>query len=176
MAQTQCSSIATWSNIELLMALPISARRTGGPFMSMPTELQLSVSSHLPYPDALSLKHSCRHFYNIVDTGIRLKVEWLIERVSLHLECPKEGQCILRTDAQFCSTVRPLIEKRRRHEECGGHRGCLVRGGTCRKLSGSWPKSWVLVSRCCTVEMLALLIGLVVTVLATHFAASHEHT
>ncbi|KAM0195291.1 hypothetical protein ACHAPI_006596 [Fusarium lateritium] len=46
-------------------------------FMSLPTEIHLAVSKFLIYPDALSLKHTNAHFYSLVDTGIKLKVEWL---------------------------------------------------------------------------------------------------
>ena len=113
---------------------------------SLPAELQLYISSHLPYPDALSLKHTCRHFYIIVDTGVRLKVSWLIERRQLHLPCPSEGQCLLKSDEAFCSKpVRKLMERRRRHEECGmaGARGCAVGGMECkRKARGRWSANW----------------------------------
>ena len=68
---------------------------------SLPTEIHLAISSYLSYPDALSLKHSSSHFYSLVDTGINLKVEWLVERRSLHLDCPKE-RCDLRSDLHFC--------------------------------------------------------------------------
>ncbi|KAF5023696.1 hypothetical protein F66182_4262 [Fusarium sp. NRRL 66182] len=55
-------------------------------FMSLPTEIHVAISRLLIYPDALSLKHTNAHFYSLVDTGINLKVEWLVERRSLHLE------------------------------------------------------------------------------------------
>ena len=123
---------------------------------SLPAELQLNIASHLPYPDALSLKHTCRHFYVMVDTGVRLKVSWLIERRQLHLPCPSEGKCVLRSDEAFCSkTVRKLMEKRRRHEECGreGEGRCMVGGGQCRKArklgwarntKGYWDWGWLM--------------------------------
>lgn len=70
--------------------------------MSLPTELHLAISTLLIYPDALSLKHTNRHFYNITDTGTRLKVEWLLERRRLHLECPNDRRCDLGSDLRFC--------------------------------------------------------------------------
>ncbi|KAL2691500.1 hypothetical protein Neosp_001886 [[Neocosmospora] mangrovei] len=49
-------------------------------FMALPTEIHLAISRMLIYPDALSLKHTNAHFYSLVDTGVNLKVEWLVER------------------------------------------------------------------------------------------------
>ncbi|KAI8946268.1 F-box domain-containing protein [Xylaria longipes] len=68
----------------------------------LPTELHLLIAKHLTYPDALSLKHTSRHFFYLVDTGVRLKVAWLMERGSLHLECPNDRHCDLRSDLRFC--------------------------------------------------------------------------
>lgn len=70
--------------------------------MSLPTELHMAISRYLIYPDALSLKHTNRHFYSWVDTGTVLKVEWLLERRSLHLECPNDQRCELGSDLRFC--------------------------------------------------------------------------
>lgn len=67
----------------------------------LPTELHLLITKQLTYPDALSLKHTCRYYYSLVDTGIKLKVAWLMERRSLHLECPNE-RCDLGSDLKFC--------------------------------------------------------------------------
>jgi hypothetical protein len=71
-------------------------------FMSLPTELHLLISKHLIYPDALSLKHTNRHFFNIVYTGVHLKIDWLIERRRLHLDCPNDQKCELGSDLRFC--------------------------------------------------------------------------
>ncbi|KAK7743353.1 hypothetical protein SLS62_010627 [Diatrype stigma] len=71
-------------------------------FNDLPPEIHLAISQRLTYPDALSLKHTCRYFYDLVDTGIRLKVEWLVERHTLHLECPNDRCCDLRSDLKFC--------------------------------------------------------------------------
>lgn len=68
----------------------------------LPPEIQLLISQQLIYPDALSLKHTCRQFYSLVDTGVRLKVEWLVQRRSLHLECPNKTGCDLGSDLRFC--------------------------------------------------------------------------
>lgn len=70
--------------------------------LSLPTELHIAISRYLIYPDALSLKHTNVHFYHLVDTGVRLKVEWLMERRMLHLECPNDRRCDLGSDLRFC--------------------------------------------------------------------------
>ncbi|KAK7403082.1 hypothetical protein QQX98_011147 [Neonectria punicea] len=89
-------------------------------FMSLPTEIHLAISKMLIYPDALSLKHTNAHLYSLVDTGINLKVEWLMERRSLHLECPNDRRCDLGSDLRFCRGSVPLLMQRRReHIEFG---------------------------------------------------------
>lgn len=71
-------------------------------FNSLPPEIHLLVCRELTYPDALSLKHTSRYFYRLVDTGVRLKVAWLMQRRMLHLDCPNDKKCILKTDLEFC--------------------------------------------------------------------------
>ena len=68
----------------------------------LPNELLLLISRNLTYPDALSLKHTSRTFYFLVYTGVKLKIEWLIERRSLHLDCPHDKRCELGSDMRFC--------------------------------------------------------------------------
>jgi len=70
--------------------------------MSLPAELHLLISGLLTYPDALSLKHTNRHFYSFVYAGVNLKIEWLIERRRLHLDCPHDKGCELGSDLRFC--------------------------------------------------------------------------
>lgn len=70
--------------------------------MSLPTELHLTIAQYLTYPDALSLKQTNTHFRSLVRTGIELKVEWLMERRRLHLECPNSHKCDLGSDLRFC--------------------------------------------------------------------------
>lgn len=84
---------------------PESKTMSGPTFGSLPTEIHLLISNQLIYPDALSLKHTCRHFYYLVDTGVRKKVAWLMARRQLHLECPNDkesGRCDLGSDLKFC--------------------------------------------------------------------------
>lgn len=119
--------------------------QSGSALMNLPPELHLAIIAHLPYPDALSLKHSSRYFYGIVYTGINLKIEWLISRRQLHLECPHEGSCLLNSDRNFCrGSVRLLMARRRQHGECEvaeGGRGCLVLGTkTCEWRRSRSPK------------------------------------
>ncbi|KAL2875432.1 hypothetical protein SGCOL_009342 [Colletotrichum sp. CLE4] len=71
-------------------------------FTDLPAEIHLLISKQLIYPDALSLKHTSSYFYYLVDTGVRLKVEWLMERRMLHLECPNDKRCDLGSDLRFC--------------------------------------------------------------------------
>ncbi|PHH86844.1 hypothetical protein CDD83_9681 [Cordyceps sp. RAO-2017] len=98
---------------------------------SLPPEIHLAIAHYLIYPDALSLKHSNRYFYCIVDTGIELKIDWLVERRRLHLECPNDRRCDLGSDLRFCRGSVPLLMQRRReHAECESRPGlgCLVHG------------------------------------------------
>lgn len=111
--------------------------------MGLPTELHLHISSFLPYPDALALKHTCPHFYDLIYTGVHLKVDWLVDRFEQKLECPLE-KCSFRTDESFCNArIRKIMERRRRHLECRRARGgCrVVKGRTCEMdLVPTWLK------------------------------------
>ncbi|KAI5862070.1 hypothetical protein GGS23DRAFT_605978 [Durotheca rogersii] len=118
-------------------------------FVNLPAELHILISQQLTYPDALSLKHANRYFYHLVDTGLKLKVDWLIERRSLHLECPNDRCCDLGSDLKFCrGSVRLLMQRRREHFECESRPGlgCLVYGTKrCahRQQPGFWIKRWL---------------------------------
>ncbi|KAH8680586.1 hypothetical protein BX600DRAFT_1581 [Xylariales sp. PMI_506] len=108
-----------------------TAARPRSGFARLPPEIHLMISQELIYPDALSLKHTCRYFYGVVDTGIKLKVDWLMQRRSLHLECPNDRRCDLGSDLKFCrGSVRLLMQRRREHMECNSRPGlgCLVFG------------------------------------------------
>lgn len=104
------------------------------PILALPLELQLLIFRHLSYPDALALKHTSTHFYNLLNTNVRLKVAWLLERKERGLEWPQK-MCVMKTDAAFCGNgeVREIMENRRAHGECAkGMGGCeVVVGGTC---------------------------------------------
>ncbi|KAK4134480.1 hypothetical protein BT67DRAFT_379939 [Trichocladium antarcticum] len=111
---------------------PAPPNTQSGPTLStLPPELHLLIARHLIYPDALSLKHASRHFYHLVDTGVQLKVEWLMERRLLHLECPSDQRCDLGSDLRFCrGSVKLLMQRRREHIECESRPGlgCLIYG------------------------------------------------
>ncbi|KAI1819235.1 F-box domain-containing protein [Xylaria intraflava] len=99
----------------------------------LPTELHLLIAERLTYPDALSLKFTSRHFFYLVDTGVTLKVDWLMECRNLDLKCPYDGNCDLRSDLRFCrGSVKLLMQRRREHLECESRPGlgCLIFGTT----------------------------------------------
>ncbi|ROW08023.1 hypothetical protein VPNG_06062 [Cytospora leucostoma] len=96
----------------------LSGRPSGIGLMDLPPEIHLLIGKELIYPDALSLKHTSRYFYSLIKTGVSLKVAWLMERRMLHLDCPKDRMCILRTDREFCrGSVSLLMRRRREHIE-----------------------------------------------------------
>lgn len=76
---------------------------------TLPPEIHHLIAQQLIYPDALSLKHTCRYFYSLVNTGVRLKVEWLVQRRMLHLECPNDKRCDLGSDLKFCRGSVPYV-------------------------------------------------------------------
>ncbi|KAG7143336.1 hypothetical protein HYQ45_000418 [Verticillium longisporum] len=92
---------------------------------TLPPELQSLITAHLSYPDALSLKHTNRHFFQTTDTGVRLKVAWLLERRAQRLACPSCGRgCDLASDLRFCrGGVARVIRRRRMHGECESRAG-----------------------------------------------------
>ncbi|OQD90310.1 hypothetical protein PENSOL_c058G05184 [Penicillium solitum] len=116
------------------LQFPSRSQSTSANLMTLPSELHIQISTYLSYPDALALKHSSRHFYSIVFTGVRLKVDWLIDRFEHKLECPME-KCSFSTDESFCNgRVCGIMERRRWHLECRRVKGgcLLVNGQTCR--------------------------------------------
>ncbi|KAJ0115439.1 hypothetical protein J7T55_012719 [Diaporthe amygdali] len=122
-----------------------STSRLETTFMRLPTEIHLLISKELTYPDALSLKHTSRYFYDLVDTGVRLKVAWLMERRMLHLDCPNDRKCNLRTDLEFCrGSVTLLMQRRREHVECESRPGlgCLVHQTPQCAYRRDWRTAW----------------------------------
>ncbi|PNY23216.1 Uncharacterized protein TCAP_06850 [Tolypocladium capitatum] len=132
---------------------------------SLPPEIHLAIAGCLIYPDALSLKHTSRHFYSIVDTGIELKIDWLMERRRLHLECPNDRRCDLGSDLRFCRGSVPLLMQRRReHLECESRPslGCLVYGTKTCSHRANRPSRWRLgLQAKFTIELWWLLLALV---------------
>jgi hypothetical protein len=142
------------ASVRMAKATPDSKSLSPHPqsILDLPPELHLAISRCLNYPDALSLKHTSSHFYQLVDTGIWLKVAWLLERKAQNLPFPTNGQCCLQSDKQFCTQpVRRTMEKWRRHRECGERKGCVVGGVVCRRRpERSWSQ---------TVEWAACVVG-----------------
>ncbi|ODH49500.1 hypothetical protein GX48_04442 [Paracoccidioides brasiliensis] len=92
--------------------------KSSSPFMDLPTELHAQITSYLSYPDALALKHTNTYFYALVQTGLVLKVNWILERCRLKLRVPF-STCEFRTDQTFCNReIREIMQTRRRHQEC----------------------------------------------------------
>ena len=69
---------------------------------TLPPEIHLLIIENLIYPDRLALKHTDRYFYCIVDTGVKIKVSWLMSRRMLHLKCPNNVRCEMGSDLRFC--------------------------------------------------------------------------
>lgn len=143
-------------------------------FHDLPPEIHLAISQYLIYPDALSLKHTCRYLYLLVDTGVRLKIDWLIERRSLHLECPNDKRCDLGSDLKFCrGSVRLLMQRRREHLECESRPGlgCLVYGTPAcshRRRLAERCKRWLRARL--TVEVWWIVVAVVVVMLAWYLS------
>jgi len=99
------------------------------PILALPTELHIHISSYLPYPDLLALKHTSPYFYQCTTTTVYDRVDWLLDRPQLGLPLP-QTRCIMKTDAQFCANkeVRLFMKRRRRHLECVGRTVCLISG------------------------------------------------
>lgn len=158
-------------------------------FMNLPPEIHVLISKELIYPDALSLKHTSRHFYNLVDTGVRLKVAWLVQRRELHLDCPNDRKCSLRTDLEFCrgsvTYVSPfpsityftffvnipgslLMQRRRRHFECESRPGlgCLVYNTPQCAHRRDWKKRWAYRRRQITSDVWWILLAAVPLLMA----------
>lgn len=107
--------------------------------LDLPSELVSHISSHVTYPDSLSLKHTCKYFQHTIDTNVRDRVSWLLERTKLGLPIPHAQKCNLKTDAGFCSSpeVRQILRNRRKHIECSLHgqgRCLLLRTTACPSL------------------------------------------
>lgn len=94
-------------------------------------------------------------FYNMVDTSVRLKVAWLLDRKARGLRTP-EKMCCLKSDGEFCNgglvggwekgrlrvdpdgagQVSSIMARRRRHGECDHGRCEVLVGRRC----GGWKE------------------------------------
>lgn len=102
--------------------------------LDLPSELVCHVANQLTYPDSLSLKFTCKYFHHTVQSSVKDRVSWLLDRTKLGLPIPHAQKCNLKTDAGFCSSseVRQILRNRRKHIECFlyGQGQCLVVGTT----------------------------------------------
>ncbi|MCJ1357123.1 MAG: hypothetical protein MMC33_007119 [Icmadophila ericetorum] len=155
------------------------------PLLSLPPELLPHITSHLLYPDILSLRHSHPSFYYSsllsTNTNVRLKVAWLLDRKERGLDCPdgknrrwgRSARLSLTTDRDFCKRsadgeVSRIMEKRRRHLECkGGEGGCeVVRGDSCgggrrRDVRRRWMAAMKFIDMEVSLAFAILAVGLV---------------
>jgi hypothetical protein len=159
--------------------------------LNLPPELHLLITSHLPWPDLLALKHTHPYFYQNIPTTVRQRVTWLLSRAITRLRLPKQ-RINMKTDTDFCRSheIRKFLERRRWHLDCRSDgKGCLVfEGRVCpaqgkglgkgrmaltRKgnrfgLSGKWSVlflglSWLLKA------LITVLVGLILKDLETRF-------
>lgn len=135
----------TTTTVSTLTARARNITNITSPLLSLPPELLDLITSQLPYPDALSLKHTSPHLYPLIDTSVQLKVSWLVSRHRRGLERPRRN-CILKTDAAFCASgggeVRRIMERRRGHWECDRAKGCeVVEGARCQGGGGRGKRS-----------------------------------
>jgi hypothetical protein len=116
--------------------------------LSLPPELLLHISTSLPYPDLLALKHSHPLFYSLTTITVYDRVDWLLSRPKQGLTLP-QTKCILKTDREFCANreVREMMRRRRGHLDCRmrgkgmGEGGCLlVQGDSCKGNRRQWRK------------------------------------
>ncbi len=115
--------------------LPISQRaeRPTISLLHLPFELQLHITSDLPWPDLFALKHTHPHFYHSMPTTVGQRVDWLV-RISCgpcSLGWP-QSQVNMATDADFCRSyeIRRSLLLRRWHLDCRSDgRYCLLAQG-----------------------------------------------
>jgi hypothetical protein len=102
--------------------------------LHLPLELQFLITSHLPWPDLLALRHTHPHFYHNVPTTVRQRVAWLISLYPYRPRFPREN-VNMKTDADFCRSheIQRLLVMRRRHLDCprDGKRCLVVEGRAC---------------------------------------------
>ncbi|MCJ1239549.1 hypothetical protein MMC14_007547 [Varicellaria rhodocarpa] len=119
---------------------------TQSSLLALPPELLATITLHLPYPDALALRHTHPLLYTSpflqTNTNVRLKVSWLVDRKERGLRIPQgnpggKRSLSLKTDGEFCirsagGEVGRIMEVRRAHGECKSGGECeVVRGRRC---------------------------------------------
>ena len=106
----------------------------------LPAEIQDQIIKHLPYPDLLSLKLTNSYFYNTIETTVHDRADWLLDRAQRNLPIPRQSNCLLRSDVEFCShpEVLQILRWRRKHL------GCREPDSSCREVLGvGWRHRWI---------------------------------
>src|ERR1700761_2426523 len=89
---------------------------------SLPPELHHMIASHLTYPDLLSLKLTSKYFDGLVapKLNVKLRVQWVQSRYTLHLPVPRSTKLSFKSDALFAANteVNTILRRRRKHLEC----------------------------------------------------------
>lgn len=142
---------------------PLTGRRPTPPLLHLPPELLIVITSQLPWPDLLALKHTHPYFYHNTRTTVCQRLTWLFSLAPGGLDFPK-GQVNMKTDADFCRSpgIRAFLKRRRWHLDCHwkGKNCSVIEGRPCPvKLTrvvkafneltkeegrGLWPGWWVL--------------------------------
>jgi len=107
--------------------------------LALPAEIILHISSYLPYPDLLSMRHTHPLFFRspLIDTSKKIiKIQWLISRGDRGLPIPRDNSLLLSSDEAFCQhrEVKEIMRRRLDHGECkpGVIGGCeIITGNTC---------------------------------------------
>lgn len=158
--------------------------------LRLPLELQFLMTSHLPWPDLLALRHSHPYFYYNIPTTVRQRVAWLISLEPCDLRFPREN-VNMKTDADFCRSyeIKRLLRMRRCHLDChrdGKH--CLtVEGQCCSPHADGVSKGARAVIRnetfrrlshgglsLCSMRLLWAMLGLLIALLVAWIVKTHK--
>jgi hypothetical protein len=92
---------------------------------SLPPELHHLISSHLTYPDLLSLKLTNNYFAGLISPklNVKMRVHWVQDRYTQFLPVPKSTKLSFKSDVLFVSNaeVSVILKRRRQHMECVDH-------------------------------------------------------
>ena len=118
-----------------------SPSRPTAKLLTLPTEIQMLVACHLPYPDLLALKLTHPTFHSLIYPTVYDRVDWLLSRPAQGLSIPSSAACSFKTDREFVANdeVKTILRRRGRHLECGGSPvrwhgfpRCIVNGRMCK--------------------------------------------
>ncbi|KAK5048562.1 hypothetical protein LTR84_005653 [Exophiala bonariae] len=90
--------------------------------LTLPPEIHHLITTHLSYPDHLSLTLSHPHFKTLLanTTTIAQRIAWIQSRAKLYLPIPHDSKVDFRTDTLFVlnAEVTRILRRRRQHVEC----------------------------------------------------------